>query len=154
MFDKSLLHRMQLAGLAQAFDGRDLVALVHDGEAEAAIHAAAVDVDRAGAALAVVAALLGAGELKAIAQGVEERGPRVQSTQHVLLAIDAQRHVAGTAAFRLVLANWLNVGAADANGVAPAKTLVAPRPEKKDRRLNPRLPADSDSVSGSRSTDC
>ena len=29
---KSCLHGVQIAGLAEAFDGGDLVALVHDGE--------------------------------------------------------------------------------------------------------------------------
>ena len=40
-------------------------------------HAAALDQDGAGAALAVVAALLGAGKTDMLAQGVEHRGARI-----------------------------------------------------------------------------
>ena len=71
---------MQCSGRAEAFDGRDLVALVHRGEAEARVDAAAVDVDGAGAALAVVAAFLRAGEVQMLAQAVEQRGARIDPT--------------------------------------------------------------------------
>ena len=55
-----------------------LVALVHHGEGQAGIDAPAVHQHRAGAALAVVAALLGAGEAQVFAQGVEQRGARIE----------------------------------------------------------------------------
>jgi hypothetical protein len=51
---------------------------MHDGERQAGIDAPAVDDDRAGAALAVVAALLGAGQVQVLAQRVEQRGAGVE----------------------------------------------------------------------------
>ena len=53
-------------------------ALVHHRERQAGVDAAAVDDHRAGAALAVVAALLGAGEVQVLAQRVEQRRARVE----------------------------------------------------------------------------
>ena len=55
-----------------------LVALVHHRERQAGVDPPAVDDHRAGAALAVVAALLGAGEMQMLAQRVEQRGARVE----------------------------------------------------------------------------
>ncbi len=102
VFHKSSLHSVQIARLSKAFDGGDLVAFVHHGKRKAAVHAAAVDVNRAGAALSVIAAFLGAGKVKALAQSVEQSRARVEIAQGVVLAIDAQRDVAGTAAFGLI----------------------------------------------------
>jgi hypothetical protein len=76
--------------LREALDGGDLVALMHDGEAEAGIDATAVDVDSARAALAVVATLLGAEELEVISQGVEQSHARLEADV-VVLAIDVER---------------------------------------------------------------
>jgi hypothetical protein len=59
-------------GRAQAFDGGDLGALVHDGQRQAGVDALAVHQHGAGAALPVVAALLGAGQVQVLAQGVEQ----------------------------------------------------------------------------------
>ena len=50
-------------------------AVLHDRQRQAGIDPPAVDQHRAGAALAVVAALLGAGQVELVAQQVEERGP-------------------------------------------------------------------------------
>ena len=71
------LHRMQVVRRAQALDGGDLVALVHHRERQAGVDPPAVDDHRAGAALAVVAALLGAGEMQVLAQRIEQRGAGV-----------------------------------------------------------------------------
>ena len=60
------------------FDGDDLVAFMHHRKGQAAVHAAAIDVDGAGAALAVIATLLRAGEMDAFAQSVEQRGAGVE----------------------------------------------------------------------------
>ena len=76
--DEGGLQRVQRARRAQAFDRHDLVALVHDGERQARVDAPAVDQHGAGAALPVVAALLGAGQVQMLAQRVEQRRPRVQ----------------------------------------------------------------------------
>jgi hypothetical protein len=91
VLDEGGLHRVQVVGRAQALDGGDLVAVVHDGQAQAAVDPPAVDHDRAGPALAVVAALLGAGQLPVLAQGVQQGGAVVQ-VQLVGLAVDLQRH--------------------------------------------------------------
>src|SRR4030081_98940 len=47
--DECRLHGMQRAGLSDAFDRRDLVARVHDGQAEAGVHAPAIAMHGAGA---------------------------------------------------------------------------------------------------------
>src|SRR5260221_10622068 len=80
---------MQRAGLSDAFDGGDLVALVHNRERQAGVDPLAVDVHGAGAALAVVAAFLGPGEGQGFAQAIGERGARIEA-QRVLPCIDAQ----------------------------------------------------------------
>ena len=90
VFDEGGLHRMQLVRRSEAFDGRDAIAFVHDGERETGIDAPAVGDHRAGAALAVVAALLGAGEMQVIAQRVEQRGARVE-LERLLFAVDLER---------------------------------------------------------------
>ena len=78
MLDECCLHRMQRIGSAEAFDGGDRVPIVHHGQGEAGIDAAAVDVDGASAALAMVAALLGACQMQVLAQSVEQSGARVE----------------------------------------------------------------------------
>ena len=74
MLDESGLDGVEFVAVGETFDGGDLVAVVAEGEGEAGVDAAAVDQDRARAALAVVATLLCAGELEAFAQGVEQGG--------------------------------------------------------------------------------
>jgi hypothetical protein len=81
---------VEMVGLADAFDGGDLVHRVHDGEGEAGVHAAAVDVYRAGAALAVVATFLCARHVQIFPEAIEQRGARVEF-QVVLFAVDAKR---------------------------------------------------------------
>ena len=78
VLDEGGLQRVQGARRAETFDRHDLVALVHDGERQARVDAPAVDQHRAGAALPVVAALLGAGQVQVLAQRVEQRRARVQ----------------------------------------------------------------------------
>src|SRR5262245_40868411 len=68
--DEGGLHGMQRLAAGQPLDGRDGRALRHDRQRQAGVHAAAADQNRAGAALPVVAALLGAGETQALAQGI------------------------------------------------------------------------------------
>ncbi len=71
MLQESDLDGMQFAILSQALDGGDLVALVHDGKRQARIYAPSVYVQRACAALAVVATFLRAGKLKVFAQRIK-----------------------------------------------------------------------------------
>ena len=74
---KAGLQRMQVVALREALDGRQLRAVVGDREREAAVGPPPVDEDRARAALAVVAALLRAGEVEVLAEQVEQRGADV-----------------------------------------------------------------------------
>ena len=61
-----------IPALGEPFDGGDLAAFMHDRECQAGVGRVAVDQHGAGAALAVIAALLGAGQVEAFAQGVEQ----------------------------------------------------------------------------------
>ena len=91
MLDEGRLQRVQLSpSLAEPLDRGDLRAVVGDREREAAVGAPPVDQDRARAALAVVAALLGAGEAEVLAQEVEQRGAGVDR-EPVLGAVDPER---------------------------------------------------------------
>jgi hypothetical protein len=63
-------------------------------EAQAGVDAAAVDQHRAGAALALVATLLGAGQVQVFAQRVEQGGAGVER-QFARLAVHAQGDLAG-----------------------------------------------------------
>src|SRR6266496_3760923 len=75
MRDERLLEGVQVGAIGrQPFDGDDLGVLIRDGEGEAAIDASAVEQDGTGAALPVVAALLGSGESEPLAQRIEQRG--------------------------------------------------------------------------------
>ena len=89
VFDEGSLHGVKVVGLADAFDSGYLVHRVHDGEGEAGVHAAAVDVNRAGAALAVVATFLCSRQVEVFPQAIEQRGARVE-LQVVLFAVDAE----------------------------------------------------------------
>ena len=90
MLDEGLLQRMQRASLGQAFDCRDLRTVFHDRQREARVDPPAIDQHGAGAALAVVAALFGPGEVEIETQCVEQRGPR-RDGQLALHAVDVQR---------------------------------------------------------------
>jgi len=72
LIKKRLLKRMQLAVVSDSFDGRDLRALDFHREDAAGIDEAPVEDHRAGAAVAVVAALLGTRELELIAKNLKE----------------------------------------------------------------------------------
>jgi hypothetical protein len=61
---------------ADPLDGGHLTALVLHGERQAGDDAPAVHEDRAGAAGALVAALLGSRQVEVLAEGVEEADPR------------------------------------------------------------------------------
>jgi hypothetical protein len=91
MLDKSSLHGMQLARLANAFYGHDIVALMHRRQGQATVHATAIDVNRTGAALTVIATLLRAGQVKALAQTIEQSYSGL-NLEFALLAVHAQDH--------------------------------------------------------------
>src|SRR5271168_5225865 len=88
--DESGLHRMEVIGMADAFDRNDLIVRMHDGEGEAGVNPAAVDVDGAGSALAVVAAFLGSGQIEVLPKTVEERGAGID-LEMMFLTVDAKR---------------------------------------------------------------
>src|SRR5262249_1012261 len=88
---------MQGVRTAQALDGGDLLAVVHQGQGQAGIHTSAVDVNRTRAALPVIAPLLGSGEGDRFPQAIEQRCARVDATP-MSLAIDVQRDGNGTGA--------------------------------------------------------
>src|SRR5260370_21240102 len=85
-----LLQRMELTPGGHPFDRRDRAALDLDWEQEAAQRRLAVDEHRARAALAQLAAMLGARELHVLAQNLEERLVHRQQ-QLAPLAVDIQR---------------------------------------------------------------
>ena len=81
LVDEGLLHRMQLAVRSARPSMVVTGAALHrDRKRQAGEHAPAVDQHRAGAALAVVAALLRAGEAEVLAQRIEQRRARVERT--------------------------------------------------------------------------
>ena len=88
----ALERRLQIgdgAGIRQAFDGLDLGAVALHRENEAAAHDRAVEPHRAGAAHAVLAADMGAGERKIVAQEIDQRLARFDPRGNIL-AVDAQ----------------------------------------------------------------
>ena len=90
MGDEGGLHRMQPVAFGEAFDRQDLGAVEADGEREAGIDPPAVDEHGAGAALAAVAALLGAGQVETLAQQVEQGDPGIVEGDVAAVAIDGQ----------------------------------------------------------------
>jgi hypothetical protein len=77
---------MRLLRSTEPLDGSDAVAVVHDCKCQTGIDPATADDHRAGAALAVIAAFLCPGQPQALAQSVEQRGPRVELklTRHAI----------------------------------------------------------------------
>ncbi len=84
------LHRVQLAAVGEAFNRCNLLAFGGGGEGQAGVHALAVDMHRARAALAMVAAFFAAGQADMLAERVEKRRARVE-VQLVIDAVDVER---------------------------------------------------------------
>src|SRR6267142_1922170 len=99
MTDERGLHRMERAVLCQAFDGGDLVAVMHHRERQAALDALAVHEDGAGAALSLVAALLRAGQRDMLAQRIEQRGTRIE-IEVIISSIDRESYLIVRHSFR------------------------------------------------------
>ena len=70
--------------VGQPLDGDDLGILVRDGEGQTAIDAPTVEQNGAGAALPMVAALLGAGEAEPLAQRIQQRRARIDNKRMCL----------------------------------------------------------------------
>src|SRR5436190_20577911 len=89
--DERLLHRMQPLPRREAFDRRYAVSLLHDGECHARELTPSVDVNRARAALPVIAPLLRAGETGVLAERVEQRDARLE-VECEIPAVDVERY--------------------------------------------------------------
>ena len=81
---------MEIAAFFQTLDGRDFVARMHYGERQAAVDALSIDDHRAGAALALVAALLRPGQPEMLTQRIEQSYTRIE-IKSMALPIDSQR---------------------------------------------------------------
>ena len=92
MIHEGLLHRMQLVAVGQTFDGADFLAVGLHREHQAGAHRLAVDDHGAGAADAVLAADMGAGLPAILADGVDQRAPRLDR-DGVLAAVDGEGDV-------------------------------------------------------------
>ena len=90
MLDEGFLDRMEGFRCPKTLDRGDLGVLVHYRQGQAGIDAAAIHQNGAGAALAFVAALLGAGQPQTVPQGVKQGHARFD-TQMVAFAVDGQR---------------------------------------------------------------
>src|SRR5258708_37810451 len=126
---KRLLQRMQLVGARRdALDGEEIVAVRLHGEHQARARRAAVHQDRAGAAYAVLAAEMGAGEAELMADEIRERDADLHFLL-VALAVDRQRDLAGLAhMFLYIFSSLLGVMA----GLVPAiHVLLAEVPQER-----------------------
>ena len=85
------LHRMQVFRLTNAFDRRDLVALMHRGKAKTRIHAPTIDVHRAGTALAMIASLLRSGQVQMFAETIEKSRARIDP-KIIFLSVHTERN--------------------------------------------------------------
>jgi hypothetical protein len=90
--DEAALHRVELAVLLQPLDGLDVVPAGHRGEHRAGLDRLAVHPDDAHAAVARVAAPVGAGEAEVVAQEVDEQQPALDLPGHGV-AVDGHRHL-------------------------------------------------------------
>src|SRR5207253_1147674 len=90
MSEECLLHRMQCVRCAQTLNGRDLLTIMHQSQAETRVHTPAIDMHRAGAALAVITAFLRAGEGDGLANTIQQRRARIDS-KVVVFAVNPQR---------------------------------------------------------------
>ncbi len=85
------------AGIGQAFDGFDLGAVALHRQHQAAAHDLAVDANGAGAADAVLAADMAAGQRQILAQKIDQGLARLDAFNN-LFAVDGERNVDGMAA--------------------------------------------------------
>src|SRR2546423_3444269 len=88
--DEGGLQRAHVVRAREPLDGDDLSPAVHDREGEAGVVTPAVDEDCTGAARALVASFLRAGEVEVLPQRVEERRAWVEA-ELVDAAVDVER---------------------------------------------------------------
>jgi hypothetical protein len=83
MFDERSLEWVEVGGCAEPLDGGDLMTGVLYGKCKAREDPPALYKHRAGPAGALIAALLGAGEVKCLAHEIEERHPRIVRKRNI-----------------------------------------------------------------------
>jgi hypothetical protein len=91
-FHERLLDRVEGGAVGEALDGDDLGAFGLGGQDQAGADEDPVQVDGAGAALALLAGVLGAGEAEAFAQDVEEALAFPDVVGVARLAVDRAGH--------------------------------------------------------------
>jgi hypothetical protein len=89
------LQRVQFAAVREPLDGLDHGPAGRRGQHQARAHRRAVDDDRAGAAHALLAAQVGAGQPEFVAQEVREAGARLGHTAAVLAVHREVHHMGG-----------------------------------------------------------
>src|ERR1700716_2310700 len=87
MLDKSSLQRMQIVALGKALDGRDRLSVMHHRKGQTGVDAASFNQHRAGAALAVIAPLLGARQRKMFTQRIQQCRTWIER-QRMRVAVD------------------------------------------------------------------
>jgi hypothetical protein len=88
LIEEGLLNWMKPPVLFEALDGGDLFASDRENAGDAGAHGRAVDQDGAGAALALAASVLGAGEGEVVAEDPEEHAVGVEDDAVMLLVED------------------------------------------------------------------
>ena len=128
---------MHFLRLTNAFDGRDLIALVQRGKRETRKLTATVDVHGARAALAVIATLLRTRQMQMLAEAIKQRGARIDP-QIVFLAINPKFHSDGVLRFcRKSLCYFLRTLSQCCHGrSAVASKPAMPNRERKVRRVD------------------
>ena len=89
MVDEGLLDRVEFVAVRQSFNRGDFGAVMHRRQCQARDDSLAVEKNRARTARALIAALLGAGEIERFAQDVEQRLPRIK-LERVKLTVDRE----------------------------------------------------------------
>ena len=92
MLEEGRLERAQLVARREALDRRHVAAFGLEREVRAAVHRLPVEEHHAGAALRVVAALLGAGQADDVADGRQEARPGLE-LDGVGHAVDGERRL-------------------------------------------------------------
>ena len=116
MRDERRLHRMQFVAMRDALDGENLGAVMAHRQRQAGIDPPAVDQHRAGAALAAVAALFGAGQIQPLAQQVEQRDAGIVEFDAPPHAVDGEVDGEVHAVLRSVLWSKLDRGRRGSSG--------------------------------------
>jgi hypothetical protein len=72
MIDKSLLHGVKLIAVGQSFDCLDFLSIGSDRKHQASVNPPPVKMNRTSTAFSAIAPLLGAGEVEAFSQNIQQ----------------------------------------------------------------------------------